>query len=92
MYLFVFGLTMRESAGPVSSVIAILAVPTLVTHWALGHIDWMVAGAFALGAIPASFVSSRWAHHIEGARLRRAFGWFLIGSGIAFVLSRLLGA
>ena len=92
MYLLVFGLTMRESAGTSLLVIAILAVPTLVTHWALGHIDWMVAGAFALGAVPASFASSRWAHQIEGARLRRAFGWFLIGSGIAFVLSRIFGA
>ncbi len=92
MYLLVFGLTMRESAGTSLLVIAILAVPTLVTHWALGHIDWMVAGAFALGAIPASVASSRWAHHIEGARLRRAFGWFLIGSGIAFVLYRVVGA
>ena len=92
MYLLIFGLTMRESAGTSLLVIAILAVPTLVTHWALGHIDWMVAGAFALGAIPASVASSRLAHRIEGARLRRAFGWFLIGSGIAFVLYRVVGA
>ena len=92
MYLLVFGLTMRESAGTSLLVIAILAVPTLATHWALGHIDWAVAGAFALGAVPSSFGASRLAQHVAGPRLRRAFGWFLIGSGIAFVLYRILGA
>jgi uncharacterized protein len=91
MYLLVFGLTMRESAGTSLLVIAILAVPTLATHWALGHIDWAVAGAFALGAVPSSFGASRLAQHVAGSRLRHAFGWFLIAAGIAFVLYRILG-
>jgi uncharacterized membrane protein YfcA len=69
-----------------------MAIPTLATHWALGLIDWAVAGAFALGAVPSSFAGSRLAQHVAGSRLRHAFGWFLIGSGIAFVLYRILGA
>ena len=89
MYLLVFGLTMREAAGTSLLVIVALAIPTLATHWALGHIDWTVAAAFALGAIPTSFASGRLAHRIEGTRLRRGFGWFLIGSGITFVIYRL---
>ena len=86
MYLLVFGLRMREAAGTSLLVIAALAVPTLATHWALGHIDWAVAGAFALGAIPTSIASGRLAQRVTGTRLRHAFGWFLIGSGIAFVV------
>ena len=92
MYLLVFGLTMRESAGTSLLVICIMAVPTLATHSALGHVDWAVAGAFALGAVPSSFAASRLARHVAGPRLRHAFGWFLIGSGIAFVFYRILGA
>ena len=30
---------MREAAGTSLLVIAVLTVPTLATHWALGHID-----------------------------------------------------
>jgi uncharacterized protein len=92
MYLLIFGLSMRQASGTSLLVIAVLAVPTLATHWALGHVDWQVAGAFALGAIPAGFASGQLAHRIEGARLRRGFGWFLMVSGVAFVLYRLLGA
>jgi uncharacterized membrane protein YfcA len=55
MYLLLFGLTMAKAAGTSLLVISVLTVPTLVTHWA--HIDWAVAGAFALGAVPASMLS-----------------------------------
>lgn len=91
IYLLVFGLTMRQATGTSLLVISVLAIPTLATHWALGHIDWRIAGAFALGAVPASAVSSRLAHRISGDRLRKGFGWFLIASGAAFVVYRLLG-
>ena len=66
MYLLVFGLRMREAAGTSLLVIIALAIPTLATHWALGHIDWAVAGAFALGAIPTSIGSSQLAHRVTG--------------------------
>jgi hypothetical protein len=89
MYLLLFGLTMRESAGTSLLVIAALAIPTLAAHWSLGHVDWPVAGAFALGAVPASALSGRYAHVVAGPRVRHAFGWFLIGAGAAFVAFRL---
>jgi uncharacterized membrane protein YfcA len=89
MYLLLFGLTMRESAGTSLLVIAILAVPTLAAHWSLGHVDWAVAVAFALGAVPASALSGHYAHAVAGPKVRRAFGWFLMAAGIAFVVFRL---
>ena len=89
MYLLVFGLSMLEAAGTSLLVIAVLAIPTLATHWALGHVDWSVAGGFALGAVPTSAVSGRLAQRVTGATTRRAFGWFLVGSGAAFVVYRL---
>ena len=91
MYLLLFGLDMREAVGTSLLVIAVLAIPTLATHWALGHIDWSVAAAFALGAVPASAISARLAHQVTGATLRRAFGLSLIGFGLAFVIYRLVG-
>ncbi|WP_198152932.1 sulfite exporter TauE/SafE family protein [Pseudofrankia sp. DC12] len=39
MYLVVFGLDMRQAAGTSLLVIAGLTVPTLATHWGLGHVD-----------------------------------------------------
>ncbi|MFZ2014602.1 MAG: sulfite exporter TauE/SafE family protein [Nocardioides sp.] len=89
MYLLLFGLTMTEAAGTSLLVISVLTMPTLVTHWALGHIDWSVAGAFAVGAVPASMLSGIAAQRTPGGATRRAFGWFLALSGAAFALYRL---
>ena len=91
MYLLIFGLRMRQAVGTSLVVIAVLSVPTLATHWALGHINWAVAALFAAGLLPGAAISSRLAHRIAGAVLRRAFGWFLISFGAFFSLYRLLG-
>jgi len=89
IYLFVFGLRMRQAVGTSLIVVAVLSVPTLATHWALGHIDWAVAGAFAAGLLPGAAAGGRLAHRFEGPTIRRAFGWFLILFGVAFTAYRL---
>lgn len=88
-YLLVFGLRMRQAVGTSLLVIAVLSIPTLTTHWALGHIDWSVAAAFAVGLVPASVVGARLSRRLTGGVQRRAFGWFLIATGTIFVLYRL---
>jgi uncharacterized protein len=88
MYLLLFGLRMRQAVGTSLVVVAVLSVPTLLTHWALGHIDWTVAGAFAVGLLAGSAAGSRVAHRIAGPSLRRGFGWFLVVSGLLFTIYR----
>jgi uncharacterized protein len=90
MYVLVFGLRMRQAVATSLTVIAVLAIPTLITHWALGHIDWPVAAAFAAGAVPTAVAGGRFAQRFEGPQIRRAFGWFLLLSGAAFVVYRLV--
>ncbi|HZT64224.1 MAG TPA: sulfite exporter TauE/SafE family protein [Acidimicrobiales bacterium] len=89
LYLLIFGLRMRQAVGTSLVVIAVLSIPTLVTHWALGHIDWTVAGYFAAGQLPGAAVGGRLAQHFRGPSVRRAFGWFLIVAGVAFTAYRL---
>jgi len=90
LYLLVFGLRMRQAVGTSLLVIVFLSVPTLATHWALGHIDWAISAQLALGLVPASFVASRYAHNIEGQALRRGFGIFLVLLGTAYTIYRLV--
>ncbi len=90
LFVLVLGLTMPESAGTSLVVIAVLSVPTLATHWALGHIDWAVAAAFAGGAIPGAVAGSRLAAHLPAERLRRGFGVLLIGFAVYFTARLIL--
>ncbi|HZU76200.1 MAG TPA: sulfite exporter TauE/SafE family protein [Dehalococcoidia bacterium] len=89
VYLLAFGLRMRQAAGTSLLVITVLAVPTLVTHWALGHIDWPLAGEFALGLLPGAVAGSRLAHRVHGSVLRRGFGAFLVAFGVFFTAYRI---
>lgn len=92
MYVLVFGLRMRQAVATSLTVIAVLAIPTLITHAALGHIDWSIAVAFAAGALPTAFIGGRFAHRFEGPQIRRAFAWFLMASGAAFVVYRVVSS
>jgi uncharacterized protein len=81
----------RQAVGTSLLVIIVLAVPTLVTHWALGHIDWVLAAQFAAGQVPGSAVSSQFNHHVQGTAIKKAFGWFLATFGLLFTIDRILG-
>jgi len=89
LFVFVLGLTMPESAGTSLVVIAVLSLPTLATHWALGHIDWTVAAAFAAGSIPGTALGSRLVQVIPADAMRRGFGVLLISFAAYFVAQRL---
>ena len=90
LYLLIFGLRMREAVGTSLLVITVLAIPTLVTHWLLEHINWALAGEFALGQVPGSAVGSQFAHHVQGPVIRRAFGLFLVAFGLFFTIDRIV--
>jgi uncharacterized membrane protein YfcA len=90
LYLLIFGLGMRQAVGTSLLVIIVLAIPTLVTHWLLGHINWALAGEFALGQVPGSAAGSQFAHHVQGPVIRRAFGLFLVAFGLFFTIDRIV--
>jgi hypothetical protein len=89
LYLLVFGLRMRQAVGTSLMVVAVLSVPTLITHTALGHVDWAVAVLFALGVVPTSVIGSHYSNRFATGMQRRAFGIFLIAFGAAFTAYRL---
>jgi uncharacterized membrane protein YfcA len=89
LYLLVFGLRMRQAVGTSLVVVAALSIPTLVTHWGLGHIDWGVSVALIAGQLPGSMVGSQLAKRITTPGVaRRAFGRFLVVFGVAFTIYR----
>lgn len=90
LFVVVLGLTMPESAGTSLVVIAVLSIPTLATHWALGHIDWTVAAAFAAGSIPGAFSGSRLAQHLPAEAMKRGFGVLLITFAVYFIARQLV--
>jgi uncharacterized protein len=85
IFVLVLGLTAAQAAGTSMVAVAVLTVPTLVAHWALGNIDWAVAAAFALGVIPASVVGARAGRLIPERVARRVFGAVLVVFSVGFL-------
>jgi len=90
LYVPVFGLHMRQAVGTSLIVVAVLAMPTLAIHWALGHVDWSVAGLFAAGVLPASAAGTVLSRRVDGSALRQRFGWFLVAFGLIFSAGQLV--
>jgi len=89
LFVLFLGFTAVEAAGTSMVVVGILTIPTLITHWALGHIDWTVAAGFAVGLIPAAAIGSRMAQHIPPERSRLAFGTMLVAFATWFLVHQL---
>jgi uncharacterized membrane protein YfcA len=88
--LFVIGLgfTSARAAGTALVAAVALVVPTLLTHWVLGDIDWMVAGAFSLGMIPASMLGARYGTKLPDVVTRTLFGAALVLFSAYFLVTR----
>lgn len=90
VFLVIAGLGMRKAAGTSLLVAAAFAVPTLLTHWALGHIDWRVAVLFAVGLVPGTAAGAWLAERLPAERTQRAFGAVLLGFACWFVARQLM--
>jgi uncharacterized membrane protein YfcA len=53
------GFDIKRAIGTSLATIAILAVPGTIAHAVLGHVDWAMAGALAIGVIPGAWAGSR---------------------------------
>jgi uncharacterized membrane protein YfcA len=88
IFVLVVGLTAAQAAGTSMVTVAALIVPTLAAHVVLGHVDWAVAGAFALGVIPASILGARLGQRMPDVIARRAFGAVLVLFSVGFLAFR----
>lgn len=81
LFITVLGLRVKPALGTSLAVAAALAVPGSLVHLALGHLDWTVVGAFAVGSIPLSGLGARVALRVDAGRLERGYGLLLVAMG-----------
>jgi uncharacterized membrane protein YfcA len=82
----------RRAVGTSLVIAAVLSIPAVITHAALGHVDWTVAFYFGVGLIPGAFTGSQLAPRIRESVLQAVLGWGLVAFAIAFVVVRLAGS
>jgi len=90
LFMLVLGMATAEAAGTSMVVVAVLTLPTLVSHVVLGHVDWAVAGAFAAGMVPTSQLGAALAPRIPSRWGRAAFGVMLVAFSVWFLVDRVV--
>lgn len=75
------GFDIKRAIGTSLLAIAILAVPGTITHAWLGHIDWRLAGALALGVIPGAWLGARITLGASDRATRIGFAVMLLAVG-----------
>ena len=90
LFVLVLHLGYRRAVGTSLVVAAILSIPAVITHAALGHVDWTVAAYFGIGLIPGAYVGSRIAPRIGVSVLQAALGWLLVVFAASFLVIRLV--
>jgi hypothetical protein len=89
-FVLLLGLSTGMASGTSMVAVGFLAVPTLLVHWQLGHIDWPIALVFGIGVLPGSLLGARAAEHVPADRARQAFGVLLVGFAIWFFIRQVL--
>ncbi len=90
MFMIILGLSAASASGTSMVAVGVLTIPSLVTHWALGHIDWKIAIVFAIGVWPGSMIGARLAQRLPEQITRRAFGLVLVTFAIWFLTKETL--
>jgi len=88
-FVVVLGLSTGMASGTSMVAVGALAVPTLLVHWQLGHIDWPVALVFGLGVLPGSVAGAQVAQHVPADGARRVFGVLLVAFSVWFLVRTL---
>ncbi|MGH9275130.1 MAG: sulfite exporter TauE/SafE family protein [Acidimicrobiales bacterium] len=89
-FVVLLGLSTGMASGTSMVAVGFLAIPTLLVHWQLGHIDWPIALVFGIGVLPGSLVGARAAERVPADRARQAFGILLVTFAIWFLARQIL--
>jgi uncharacterized membrane protein YfcA len=78
LFVSVLRMPLKRALGTSLALASAFAVPGTIVHAALGHVDWLLAGAFATGSIPLGVAGTRLALRLRDRSLGLAWGTGLV--------------
>ena len=81
------GVPMKKASGTSLIAIIILAIPGVIGHALLGHIDYLAGILIVVGSVPGAVIGARLVTKIPERSLRFLFAGFLLVAAIALVLN-----
>jgi uncharacterized membrane protein YfcA len=85
-YLILCRSSVHEAAATSLVAASFLAIPGIIVHGLLGHVDMRLALYLALGAAPTAYLGVRAGLALKKRHAERLFVMFLLGFGLFFLL------
>ena len=87
----VFGFTMKQATGTSLVAVAILAVPSFITHAILGNILWVVGLLLIAGSLVGTRAGAWVIKRVNDRLLTGLFGVVLVVSGVILAVQQMVG-
>jgi uncharacterized membrane protein YfcA len=88
-FLKIVRLSVKEALATSLLCVAALAIPGVITHAWLGHIDWQLALLLGAGVIPMSFLGARLATSLNSSTIERVYGIVMLTFAVYFIIRNL---
>ncbi|MBV6440488.1 MAG: sulfite exporter TauE/SafE family protein [Haliscomenobacteraceae bacterium CHB4] len=82
-------LPMKQAVGTSLLIIAAKSLFGFMGDLSQYHLDWLLLGSVTLLAIAGIFIGNRLSRSIDGNKLKKAFGWFVLIMGIYILIKEL---
>ncbi|MCC6463284.1 MAG: sulfite exporter TauE/SafE family protein [Saprospiraceae bacterium] len=82
-------LPMKQAVGTSLLIIAAKSLFGFMGDLSQYHLDWALLGSVSALAIAGIFLGNRLSHRIDGEKLKKAFGWFVLAMGIYILIKEL---
>lgn len=88
--LYFYRFSVKAAFGTSLIVIAAVAIPGTLSHFALLHVNLALAGLMIAGSIPGSMIGSALALRLKDSFLRRGFGVIMLIMSVVLAMRELL--
>lgn len=88
-FVILFGMRMKEAIATSLIIVSGMALPAIIIHHSLGHIDWSYSVAMGIGVAPMAYLGAKMDIRTSSKAIKLLFGLFLIVFSIYFFMNQL---
>jgi len=84
--VFIFHFSQHQAQGTsLAAMILPIGLFAAITYYRAGHVNLKIAGLIAFGFFIGGFIGGTFAQPVDGALLKKLFGFFLIVIGLKYL-------
>lgn len=88
-FVILFGMKMKKAIATSLLIVSGMALPAIIIHYSLGHIDWSYSAALGIGVAPMAYLGAKVDLRTDSKIIKLLFGLFLIVFSIYFFINQL---